>query len=208
MAAYGDSMSAVPFDRDFGASQGEVDLDGGENYGGETFNKLSFTERIAGLQQRALSVPVHADSAYLAMANLFYNTPYWGYSGALWRGEMVFDLRWYLSPEGYPFNLPTVSERMAREERNFYREYGSREAARAYYDRARQATKNRELAAYCCYMMDISRKQPQTSLHPTLSEDQQDRTGYNMLKEQYRATRFYSQIMRDCGTYAYFRKHR
>jgi tetratricopeptide (TPR) repeat protein len=207
-SGYGDSTEAVPVMRDFGASQGEADPDGGEKNGEETFNKLTFTERIAGLQQKAQSVPAHADSAYLAMANLFYNSTYWGYSGVLWRGNLVFDLRWYLSPDGYPFNLPAVAERMARGERNFYREYGSRETARAYYDRARQATKNRELAAFCCYMMDISRKQPQTSLHPTLSEDQQDRTGYNMLKDQYRATRFYSQIMRDCGTYAYFRKQR
>ncbi|MDB5034340.1 MAG: hypothetical protein JWQ98_1581 [Chlorobi bacterium] len=172
----------------------------------DTFNKLTFTRMLSGLEKEAGEHPERADSCYMRIANGFFNTPLWGYAGNIWQGDLTFSLNYYYGANEYPFNIPAVARRMHDAESRFLREYGPRELARRYYERAIAATRNRELAAECWYLIDICRKAPMTSLQERRGSDNQDRTGYRKLKSAYRDTRFYRDIIRECGTYRYFRQ--
>ncbi|MEP7217916.1 MAG: hypothetical protein ABI876_03320, partial [Bacteroidota bacterium] len=172
----------------------------------DTFNKLTFTRTLAELETEAREHPERADSCCMRIANGFFNTPFWGYAGTIWRGDLTFSLNYYYGANEYPFNIPAVARRMHDAEAQFLREYGPRELARRYYEQAIAATHNRELAAECWYLIDICRKAPMTSLQKQRGSGNQDRTGYRKLKSVYKDTRFYRDIIRECGTYRYFRQ--
>ena len=171
-----------------------------------SMNKKQFAETIVGLLDKAESSD-NNDSAYLQVANLLYNTPFWGYSGTTWDGGLLVIMRYFhFGPTSYPFNIPRVAERMEEAEKHFMERYGARSQARKYYKKVMRQTKDRELAAHCAYMIDLCDKQPQTSLHSRTTPKTQQREGYELLITKYRDTRYAQAVLSQCSVYGYFVK--
>ncbi|MCB0712934.1 MAG: hypothetical protein KDD67_11450 [Ignavibacteriae bacterium] len=167
-------------------------------------NKREFATTLVALLDQAESGK-GSDSAYLQVANLLYNTPYWGYSGVAWDGGLLVLYRYFhFGPTAYPFNIPRVGERMEEAEKYFMELYGSRRQARSYYEKVMEQTKDRELAAHCAYMLDLCDKQPQTSLHPRTEPHTQKREGYELLISKYRDTKYAREVLSQCSVYRYF----
>ncbi|MGE3801966.1 MAG: hypothetical protein AB7H80_13175 [Candidatus Kapaibacterium sp.] len=168
-------------------------------------NKREFATVVVTLLDRAESGAKGSDSAYLQVANLLYNTPYWGYSGVAWNGGLLILYRYYhFGPTAYPFNVPRVGERMEEAEKYFMELYGARRQARSYYEKVMRQTKDRELAAHCAYMLDLCDKQPQTSLQERTEPSTQKREGYELLISKYRDTKYAKGVLSQCSVYRYF----
>lgn len=172
------------------------------------YTKLSFAQTAVELRKLAESKGTPgADTAAYRLGTFLFNTPYWGYSEGVWQGAMMMMIRYYYyRATAYPFNLKGVAERMEKAEENFMAEYGGHAKARDYFTRAMEGTKNPELAARCAYMIDLCNKQPQTTLHPVKSIEEQDRTGYNLLMTKYRDTRYAKWVLSQCSIYKLFQK--
>ena len=167
--------------------------------------RKEFAAEIVRLQGMEKMKSAAGDSASLAIANLLYNAPYWGYASTVWNGGWLWGMRFsYFGPSAYPFNLPVVAERMERAQETFLREYGSRAPARRYYAKTMERTKDRELAAFCANMLDLCDKQPQTSFHPRVTIKDQPREGYDLLLTKYRDTRYAKAALSQCSVYQGF----
>lgn len=162
-------------------------------------------ELVAALDRIEASSGPQKTAALVAVADLLYNAPYWGYNSVVWDGSLLWRIRFsYFGATAWPLNIPGVAERMESAEEEFYREYGSRQAARAWYEKAVADNADRELAARAAYMLDLCDKQPATSLHsrPTIAE--QPREGYGLLMRRYRDTETGGKILSRCSVYRYF----
>lgn len=167
--------------------------------------RKEFAAEIVRLQGMEKMKSAAGDSATLAIANLLYNAPYWGYASTVWNGGWLWGMRFsYFGPSAYPFNIPVVAERMERAQEAFLREYGSRAPARTYYRKTMERTKDRELAAFCANMLDLCDKQPQTSFHPRVAIKDQPREGYDLLLTKYRDTRYAKAALSQCSVYRGF----
>ncbi|MGE3801967.1 MAG: hypothetical protein AB7H80_13180, partial [Candidatus Kapaibacterium sp.] len=163
------------------------------------YNKLTFAQEAETLRNQAERHPSKAARTWFRLANLLFNNWRWGEPDGPSVGIYSYD-----GPTEYPFNISGVAQRMIRADKKFRSEFGSRELARNYYERAMGRTKEKELAARCAYMLDICRKRPQTDFHDHPSSAKQDRTGYNLLITKYRNTEFADYILSQCSIYKNF----
>jgi hypothetical protein len=151
---------------------------------GVVVDKLSLTERIVELERRARRSRRAADSCYFQIANALRNSPYWGYSGVVWKGSLVGNVGYYHYTVEYPFNVAGVTERMHWSERHFLREYGIGELAWKYYRRVASSGRDRILATISCLQMDAIRKRPLTDIRSL--EQFRDSSGHRMINRRYR----------------------
>lgn len=160
-------------------------------------NKMEFADRIVQLERKAVEAPHSADLYYYEIAGGFFNTPFWGYNGAIWEGSLVSTLNYYFdyTPGYYPVNIPGIAEKIYEAEKQFIAEYGTREVAISYYEKVMKMTKNQELAAQSAYLSALSKQEPLSTLH---EGDFKDKTHLKLLSDKYQNTAFYRYISRTC----------
>lgn len=167
------------------------------------FNKKTFALKALSLAEEANRLPERADSAYFRLGNLLFNNWRWSQGDIIgsWDGSLS---EYSTSIAYYPFNIEGIAQRIDRKDKEFRSEFGTRDLARTFYQKAMAATENQELAAHCAYMLDICLKRPLTNIvhHPTAKE--QDRTGYQLLITKYRDTEFSKWVLSQCSVYKYF----
>jgi hypothetical protein len=173
----------------------------------EKLNKFTFTRKILELEEQAQQTRKHAAQYYWQIANAFYNTPYWGYSGIVWWGELVDTFNWYYDPGGYPFNVQGIAETMYYRKQDFLDEYGNLSIALEYYEKALKASKDKELAAQAALMAYRCNNKALASLHDLYYEralEQQDTTYLQVLQKKYADSAFYKQMIKECPTVKHF----
>lgn len=164
------------------------------------YTRGTFALEMLRLRRLAARNRRSAPRYYYAIARALRSTPYWGYSHRIWDGQLLWTLR-YFSPLDYPFNQPVLSRRMARAQMTFLQEYGSNELARSYFERARRATRDRELAADCVWRMIDALKHPQTSYHTPPLKDPRD---FALLRSRYGSTMTVRSARSTCALYEAF----
>jgi hypothetical protein len=152
--------------------------------GGERFNKRTFTDRIMGLEQRVRRHPRRADSLRFEIANGLRSTPYWGYAGVLWQGDLIHSVGLYYHSVEYPFNIGPIADRMERAERRFLWEYGIGELPWKLYRQLALNGRNRVIAALSALQMDAIRRYPWADIHGL--EQFSDSAGRRLFARRYR----------------------
>ncbi len=165
----------------------------------DTFTKVSFAQKALKLSQKANTNPDQADQYYYQIANGLFSTPYWGYVGSLWKGELMVSLRGFMTyaPFMYPLNVKGVSEKAIENEKAFLGEYGTRKLANDYYRKVIETTQNRELAAQAAF---LARYGQLNSLCNASDADASDLYFVKTLVKDYKDTEFYEQIIASCPT--------
>lgn len=172
----------------------------------EEFTKLSFLEKVIDLEQRAKDHPEEAYESYMRIGKAFESTPFWGYSGVLWKGELSWQWQFYYSATQYPFNIPEFSTELYIREHQFLLEYGSPEIAQLYYGRAMESTPDSELAAAACFAAIDCEGDYQTSMHAS-HDFGTDLSWYEIFKDKYSHTREYELDLATCPMlYAYLNR--
>ena len=188
-------------------------------------NKAEFTKQIIALEQQARRDRARAAEYYWQIANAFYNTPYWGYSGTLWRGSLVWSYKYEYGAElnrydndgnilkehgvEYPFNTPALKQAMLRRERVFTQEYGTRAFALEYYQKSLRAAHDDELAAELLAMSQkCVNELTMTSISRGHSLRENAENYFRPLHEHYQKTAFYQRLLEECPQFKeYVRQH-
>ena len=147
--------------------------------------KLLFAEKIIKLKKTAKGNGEHAAEANFLLGNAFYNTTYFG---TAW---MAFAYRRYYSE----INLASDCS-----------------VASAYYQKTMQLTKNKELAAKCCYMAAKCEHNNYYNREKASSWDLVNmpnsyfyyQSFFHLLKEKYADTEYYKDVIKECS---YFREY-
>jgi hypothetical protein len=163
----------------------------------DTCNKMEFASHVIQLEKMAKQDPQTADKYYFQIAVGFFSTPFWGYNGAIWEGSLVSTLNYYFdyAPGEYPLNIPEIAEKVNDSEKRFVAEYGTREVAIRYFQKAIDATKNPELAVQAAYLAALSKQEPLSTLH---EGDYRDKTYLKLMSSQYKNTDFFRTISQTC----------
>ena len=172
-------------------------------------NKLAFTRAVIELLSQAKRDKMNADRYYWQIANAFYNTPYWGYVGSMWRGSLIWSLRYEYHATSYPFTLPKLSQQMVKRERDFLNIYGTRLYAREYYEKVVEHTKDDELAAESLELAQRCSIKTFGPLHGYGKYDygsQQklppvERDYFHELHEAYAHTAFHHHLLEECPSF-------
>lgn len=169
-----------------------------EGLSGE-FSKLSFLEKVIDLEQQARDHPDEAYDNYLKIAHGFESTPFWGYSGTLWKGNLTWQWQFYYSANQYPFNIPEFSTELYIREHQFLIEYGSYKLAQLFYRKAMDATEDPELGAEACFAALSCENHFQTSIHRS-HDWQADISLYELFRDRYGSTSMYKFAEENCPT--------
>ncbi|GAK53292.1 hypothetical protein, fragment [Candidatus Moduliflexus flocculans] len=178
--------------------------------------KLEFTQAILELEAQARRDRARAADYYWQIANAFYNTPYWGYAGTLWRGSLVHMFKYqYWSyarsdeERDYPFNAPILKEALKQRERVFRNEYGTRAFALEYYQKALRAANDDEFAAETLAMSQKCLVVPtMTSISQGHSLPVKTANYFRPLRERYATTKFHQRLIEECATYREYVRQR
>ena len=165
-------------------------------------NKLEFTKAVLQLEEQARRDRAHAAEYYRQIANAFYNTPYWGYAGTLWRGSLVHMFKYVYGADGgwyekqsvdYPFNR-TLKEKILQREKDFLQTYATRTIAMEYYRKALRTARDDSLTEEILAMMRQCAEKPTTAkMHH-----------YNLQgKRLFPKAEFYDEIIQHKQTAAY-----
>ncbi|GAK53291.1 hypothetical protein, fragment [Candidatus Moduliflexus flocculans] len=212
---------------DFCVKQFETSFFDNAHHESERFirtNKAEFIRQVLALEQQARHDRARAAEYYWQIANAFYNTSYWGYSGVLWNGSLVWSYKYeygaafnryddegnLLKEHGvsYPFNTPALKQAMLKREQAFLQEYGTRAMALEYYQRALKAARNDpELAAETLAMSQDCVVDPtMTSISSHVLPQNTDY--FRELHHRYGKTTFYQRLLDECPQFAeYVRSH-
>ncbi|MGB0929780.1 MAG: hypothetical protein ACPGVB_03330 [Chitinophagales bacterium] len=167
----------------------------------ERCNKMEFAQKVVDLLQSAKEMPAES---HFKLGNGFANTPFWGYSGNLWQGDLIWTLREFQHPVlgeygvgTYPFNIPSLTDELQKSVDNFVSQYGGNRTAIYFYKKALENAKdsNRELGAKSAYLIKYCQENPQASIHGGIDKDP---TYAKILKNEYGDTRFFEQILEEC----------
>lgn len=167
----------------------------------ERCNKMEFAQKVVDLLQSAKETPAES---YFKLGNGFVNTPFWGYAGNLWQGDLIWTLREYQHPVSgeygvgtYPFNMPSLTDDLQKSIDDFVNQYGTRETAMNYYKKVLENTKdnNRELGAKSAYLVKYCQENPQASIHEDIEKDP---TYAKILVNEYSDTEFFEAIIEEC----------
>ncbi len=163
----------------------------------DTFNKVSFAKKCLDLSQKAKTNPQEADQYYYQIANGLFSSPYWGYTGSLWEGQLMVNLRGFMpySPFMYPLNLKGISEKAVNKEKVFLNTYATRQLANVYYRKVIENTPNKELAAEAAFLA----RHGQLNSHSNATDtDASDLFFITKLVNDYKDTQFYENIRESC----------
>lgn len=185
------------------------------------YNKLTFAKKVIQLQQQ------NTPESYLQIGNLHGNTPFWGYCGNLWKGNLVYSIHDFAQNMGnihtlaYPLNVPTAIQNFLKLHTQFTEnEYGVRKLAVSYYQQAIQKGANPELTAECAMLSNFATKNPYASFNPNYykelyfssKEDSIKQTTQALLFDtaylaqikNYKNTQFFKHVIDQCPTFIDF----
>ncbi|MGB1241858.1 MAG: hypothetical protein ACPG49_05015 [Chitinophagales bacterium] len=164
-------------------------------------NKMQFAQRVINLLQSSKENPAES---YFKLGNGFSNTPFWGYTGNLWQGDLIWTLREYGQPVSgeygvgtYPFNIPSLTEVLQRSINHFTADYGTRNHSVNYYQLVLEKTNKdqKELGAKAAYLAMFCQKNPLASIQ---SGNHTDSTYARILVQQYGDTDFFGEVIEEC----------
>ena len=138
-----------------------------------TYSKTEFVRRLAALLRQAEAEPAKAPELYFEIANGLYNITYYGNSRVMY-DTAHFDR----TPPTYDCSH-----------------------AKAYYRKAMQLSKNRELAAKAAFMVGKCELNAYITAHPD-HLDYPGGTGFAALRDSYPDTNYYREAIRECGFFA------
>lgn len=186
-------------------------------------NKVDFIKQVNALEQQARRDRAHAAEYYRQIANAFYNTPYWGYSGVLWNGSLIWSYKYEYGAEfnrydnegnlleehgvAYPFNMPALKRAMLKREQTFLHAYGTRAIALEYYQKALKAAKDDELAAEALAMSQECVVRPTLASISSGNFLPKNADYFRELHKEYANTAFHQRLLEECPQFAeYVRK--
>jgi hypothetical protein len=167
------------------------------------YTKLEFTRKTLELEAAARRNPTKADQYYYQIANGFFHSPYWACNEnldenfLLSRGFSADYLDDYFA--GYPFDFNGAAAKIGRGFMNQRQRVGVRKTALKYYVKAMHATKNRELAARCCFLAQAC--MTEFSHYRAFREAGKSQFYYfDLLRREYNDTGYYKNVLRECAT--------
>jgi len=161
------------------------------------YTKRSFIQKMIELEAITKSDPVNAADAYLQLANGYYNIGYFGNNRVFYdtkatnMSDAGFDYREY-SPVLNKDTLPN---------------YMSSVTAESYYNKAIAASKDPEFKAMCCFMA-AKCEQNAFFCHKLKNYTGDFKSGkyFSMLKTNYASTKYYQEIIKECGYFKTYLK--
>jgi hypothetical protein len=157
-----------------------------EDCGAGKYTKLSYAETMVDLQKKVLSDPSKSTEYNLLLGNGYYNTTYFG---AAWNAK-----DFYRSGGSWGF-LGEQSDWYQFDAANF-EEVVDMTLAKDHYRKALAAAKDKEMAALAAFMV-AKCELNQTYMNET-SEPEGYRTGFALLKEDYRKTDVFKDLIKEC----------
>jgi tetratricopeptide (TPR) repeat protein len=187
-------------------------------------NKAEFIRQIVSLEQQARRDRAQAGEYYRQIANAFYNSSYWGYTGVLWNGSLIWsfdyeygaDFRYYYAQRDpaqknfvkFPFNRPDLKQSVLRREKVFRQTYGTRDFALKYYQQALKAARDDELAAELLAMSQKCVDEPAMTSISSPDFVPENADYFRKLHEDYSHTTFYEELLAECPQFkAYLREN-
>jgi len=167
----------------------------------ERCNKMEFAQKVVDLLQAAKENPAES---YFKLGNGFSNTPFWGYTGNLWQGDLIWTLREYEQPVSgeygvgtYPFNIPSLTDTLQGSVNHFTADYGTRNNSVNYYQSVldKVSKGEKELGAKAAYLALFCQKNPLASIQ---SGNYTDSTYAKILVQQYGDADFFGEIIEEC----------
>jgi hypothetical protein len=139
----------------------------------KTYSKTEFARRLDALLRQAKAEPAKAPELYFEIANGLYNITYYGNSRVMY-DNAHFDR----TPPTYDCSH-----------------------AKAYYRKAMELSKDRELAAKAAFMVAKCELNAYITAHPD-NLDYPGGTGFAALRDSYSDTGYYREAIRECGFFA------
>ncbi|HEX2954637.1 MAG TPA: hypothetical protein VHR47_11735, partial [Bacillota bacterium] len=158
------------------------------------YDKLTFTEKLISLLDQAEKKPQNASTDYYQIANGLSYSPFWGYNDIIWKGTLVESIKFF-SPKDYPFNVGKLPGQMEKKYDQFTQEYASYRIPVKYYEKAMHTTKNREVAAKCCFLILQTEKKSNWFIEQEPPRYPEYR---GVLSKDYKDTKFYREILKEC----------
>jgi hypothetical protein len=137
------------------------------------YSKTEFVRRLDALLRQAAAEPAKAAELYFEIANGLYNITYYGNSRVMY-DNAHFDR----TPPTYDCSH-----------------------AKAYYRKAMEISKDRELAAKAAFMIGKCELNAYITAHPD-HLDYAGGAGFAALRDSYPDTRYYKEAIRECGFFA------
>lgn len=158
---------------------------------GTTYTKLSFAQKMLELQNKISGErsPAIKSQHCFAYANGLYNMTWYGNARSLNESRVNYsENNYYLSP----------AEKSAR---TFF----NCDSAQRWYETARTLAKDPEFAAKCAWMAAKCEHAEWLNYHED-DEDADFEAGqyFHLLKAQYRSTKYYEEIINECGYFCTF----
>jgi hypothetical protein len=153
------------------------------------YSKLRLIE-IIQIMQTKIKNGEDLFNNYLLLANAFYNISYYGNARVFYEGSIIGD------GQNYTWDLDNYYEKMINSMAN----------AKMYYEKALQFATTNEQKAKCCYMLakcqrnDFYNGAGRTELNAGYDFLAWD--GFKLLKNKYSSTKYYSEVIKECGYFA------
>jgi hypothetical protein len=142
--------------------------------------KSQFVARLVALQKEATSNGAKAAEDYFQIANGLYNATYWGNNR-----PMYVTNSWHLVRK--PLTFDTAN-------------------AEGYYRKAFEVSKEREFKAKAAFMAAKCESFAKYAKNPDYKEDYSGGTWFASLRDSYADTRYYKEIVHECGYFKEFAK--
>ena len=155
------------------------------------YTKKSFLQKMVDLEAKATSDPAHAADTYFQLANGYYNISYFG------NNRVFYDTR-AASMNNVDFSFR--NEYNTTLNKDTMPDYMSSAIAEEYYNKAMGASKDPEFKAKCCFMA-AKCEQNTFFCHEPKDYKGDFKAGkyFTMLKSNYSATKYYREIIEECG---------
>jgi len=153
-----------------------------------TYTRKEFLEKMLEYEQLAAAQPAKAAQYYFLMANGYYNMTYFGNARAMYYSD-VYD-RYYASIEYDADPMDPMYDCSMAE---------------SYYNKALNASKDKEFKAKCCFMASKCELN-NYFINGTPEENVDFRAGkyFAELEKNYSNTQYFNEILNECG---YFRTY-
>lgn len=173
-----------------------------EKYQLARMGQFTFIKRVCDLLAAAKKEPAKADVCYYQIANGFFQSPGWsfyrekGWYPAFVSSEPNPDYPFY-GPSPLPkAPLEPIFKDIAQPEENSW--YPTRIFAWQYYEKALSVTKNRELAAECCFLAAACQDRF-GFLNGYAPKGKGQDYYYKLLGSKYKDTKYYQKVIKECA---------
>jgi hypothetical protein len=156
-----------------------------------TYTRKEFLQKMLEYEKCAVQQPSKAAQYYFLMANGYYNMTYFGNARAMYYSK-VYD-RYY----SYISYDPDTNDPM----------YDC-SMAETYYNKAKEASKDKEFKAKCCFMASKCELN-NYFLNGQHEENVDFRAGkyFNELQQNYNNTKYFDELLEECGYFKTYISH-